>query len=515
MNGMNKAIVGIVLGIALVYSIGSFVLTAIEIWNTGDITIVMFMPHLKDGAFDLDYRLGELSGIALGYYDRFVDYILDDLIHIEGDSRKFIVLAVAAAGFAMSVIGFAVKPTFDVKGRTNPAEYLWTHRPEAFARAVLTPWGFLTGMWYIKKPLVIIPIILLPLYAWWSLLMTALIVIPFLIVKAVVSMKISRAAKLEKREYGKSTQYAVCPVCKRNFRRPNVKCQKCGLVLDYPVPNIYGYKYHTCNKGHEIPCQSGKRGNLHTVCPHCNADIETREAKPIAVAMVGACGSGKTTMMLAMVKTVTASGRARDISVDASTHGISRSMTDAKDYAPPTSSGELDSECMFIRSRTLSDREILVNDISGHEFEAKQGKSLFEEYFTYSDGIVFAFDPVMLAKGRGQTPMEVFESFHYMFTQINQVSPSHVSKVPFAVVATHSDVSKIKDGDVRQYLQDNGQEAFVRVLESLFTTVSYFSVCSAGEECSSAAKPFWWIAGLVDRELVEAIPVERCVRASK
>jgi len=194
--------------------------------------------------------------------------------------------------------------------------------------------------------------------------------------------------------------------------------------------------------------------------------------------------------------------------VDPSTPGIAKTIVEAKDYAPPTSSGELDSECLFIGSRSLSDREILVNDISGHEFEAKQGKSLFEEYFTYSDGIVFAFDPVSLSKGRGQTPMEVFESFHYMFTQINQVSPSHVSKVPFAVVATHADVSKLGDGDVRQFLQDNGQEGFVRVLESLFTTVSYYSVCSAGEDCSTAAKPFWWIAGLVDKELVQAVPIE-------
>ena len=509
MNGMNKAIVGVVLGIALVYSIGSFVLTAVEIWNTGDITVVMFMPHLKDGAFDLDYRLGELSGIALGFYDRFVDYILDDLIHIEGDSRKFIVLAIAAAGFAMAVIGFFMKPTLDVKGRTNPAEYLWTHRPEAFARAILAPWGFLTGMWAIKKPLVIIPIILLPLYAWWSLIMTALIIIPFAVVKAVVSAKIAKASKREAKEYSRSTQYAVCPVCKRNFRRPNIKCQKCDLVLDYPVPSIYGYKYHTCNRGHKIPCQSGMRAGLRTVCPHCGADIETREAKPIAVAMVGACGSGKTTMMLAMVKTVSASARTRDVSVEATTPGIAKTIVEAKDYASPTSSGELDSECLFIRSRTLSDREVLINDISGHEFEAKQDKSLFEEYFTYSDGIVFAFDPVALAKGRGQTPMEVFESFHYMFTQINQVSPSHVSKVPFAVVATRADVSKLGDGDVRQYLLDNGQEGFVRVLESLFTTVSYFSVCSTGEQCSSAAKPFWWIAGLVDKELIQAVPVER------
>lgn len=508
MNGMNKAILAVVFGIALVYSIGSFALTLMEIWNTGDISIVMFLPHFSDGAFDVDYRLGELSGLALGYYDRFVDFILDDLIHITGDTRTYMVMAIAILGFLLAINGFFSKPTLDVKGRDNPAEYLWTHRPDAFFRCILAPWGFITGMYNRKKPLVIIPIILLPLYMWWSAVMTVLIIIPFLLVKAFVSYKIATGSKREKREYGKSTLYAVCPVCKRNFRRPDVKCQKCGLVLDYPVPSIYGYKYHTCNNGHKIPCEWGKRATLHTVCPHCNSEIETREAKPIAISMVGGVGAGKTSMMLALVKTLTAVARMKDVNIDASTPGISKDMVDAKDVVSPTASGELDSECIFLRSIKLSDREILINDISGREFEAKHDKTLFEEYYNYTDGIMFAFDPIMLVKGRGQTPMEVFESFHYMYTQIKQVSPNFVSSVPFAVVATHADVSRLKDGDVRQYLCDNGQEGFVRVMESLFHDVAYFSVSSHGEDCSSAAKPFWWAIGKADEELVKFLPIE-------
>ena len=507
MNGMNRTIIGVVFGIALIYSIGSFALTAGEIISTGDINVVLFFPHIGGDGFDFDIKLNEYSWMVTGNYDKVVDFICDDLLGIGGDARKYAVLAVAIAGFVLAIIGFFSKPSLDVRGRDNPAEYLWTHRPNAFMNCILAPWGFMTGCWYKHKALVILPIILLPIYGWWSLIMTALIIIPFFVVRAVITANIRKASGQEQREYGKSTQYAVCPKCKRNFIRPNVKC-KCGLVLDYPVPNIYGYKYHTCNKGHNIPCTSGNRAQLHTVCPYCDSIIETREAMPVAIAMVGAVGSGKTTMMLAMVKTLSRSAKMRDISFDAATPGISKNMIEAKDVVSPSPTGEMDSECIFIRSRTVKDREILINDISGREFEPKQGKTLFEEYFTYSDGIVFAFDPVSLSRGRGQTPMEVFESFHYMFTQINQVSPSKVSRVPFAVVASRRDITNLDHEDVRKFLIDNGQSDFVRVMESLFDTVRYFSVQSTGSECSTAAEPFWWIVGLIDGDFVKSIPVE-------
>ena len=218
-----------------------------------------------------------------------------------------------------------------------------------------------------------------------------------------------------------------------------------------------------------------------------------------------------TTMMLAAVDTITKMARTRDVSVEAVTPGISRQAIIAKDVAPKTAPGELDSECLFLRSRTMQDKELLINDISGQEFEPREGKALFEEYYTYTDGIVFAFDPMSLTRQRkGSTPMDVFESFHFMFSQITGSSPNKVSDVPMAVVATKSDIvsPQLKDKDVRKYLMENGQDGFVRVLESLFSDVRYFAVSSYGDNCSSAARPFWWIVSKTDKELAEAVPID-------
>ncbi len=105
--------------------------------------------------------------------------------------------------------------------------------------------------------------------------------------------------------------------------------------------------------------------------------------------------------------------------------------------------------------------------------------------------------------------MEVFESFHYMFTKITSSSPSKASTIPLAIVATRNDIMSPPLGDdrVRHYLIENGQEGFVKVAESLFPNVRYFAVSSYGDDCDGAARPFWWIVSQTDRELADAVPI--------
>ena len=439
MNGTNKATVGVVFGIALLFAALSLVLTLMGIMKDGTLSLYLFAPLGEEMGIDL----ADVPGLEyiVSLYADFVALFGDDMIQA----------AIVVVGFVLSVVGMVTPWSLGVKGTDNPAQYLWTQRPKATIRALGAPWGL--------------------------------------------------------RAFGQS--FSVCPKCKRNFSRPKVRC-RCGLILDYPVPNEYGYKVHTCNNGHDIPCTHGRRGDLVTVCPYCDAEIDTRESIPVSIAMVGAVGAGKTTMMLAAVGTITQVARSRDVAVEAITPGVSKQAVAAKDVVAKTASGELDSECLFLRSRDMADRQLIINDISGVEFEPRDGKVLFEEYYTYSDGIVFVFDPVSLEHGgRGATPMDVFESFHSMFTQINGVGPGSVSRIPFAVVASRNDVMSppLQNANVRKFLIDNGQEGFVKVLESVFSDVRYFAASSVGEDCKSAAAPFWWIVGKSDQELASRVPV--------
>jgi len=513
MNGMNKTIMAVVSAIALVYSALCFYLTLQEYVTNplSPIHIWLFLP-VTGTSLGIDitqFLIDHISALGgHGLYESFLDWIVARLPVDPENTGFYIKLVLIMVGFILPIFGFITKPAYNCNGTENPAQYLWTHRPKAFLRCLALPWDLIPAMWGKHKALVIIGILLLPFHAAWSLVMTVSLIIPFIIVRLVIGGKISSAAKKEAEEYQKNTDYGVCPHCKRSFDRPMVKC-KCGLILQYPVPNEYGYKYHTCNKGHDISCESGKRSNLNTTCPHCGKQIQTREALPITISLVGGTNTGKTSLMLAAVETISKQARAVDITVESPSSGLSKEAIAAKDYAPRTVPGELESQILFLRSLTLQDREIIFNDISGVEFQPSVGKALFEEYYNYTNGIVFTFDPMSFKRDlKRESPHEVFECFHYMYTTIRGIGPGTVSDIPFAIVATKSAVPtpKLRDEDVRDYLVENGEENFVKVVESLFTDVKYFSVCSHGDNCESAMRPIWWIVGHADKKIVQLIP---------
>ena len=513
---MNKTIMAVVSAIALVYSGLCFFLTlqGYVTSNEHPVHIWIFLPLSTDSlGFDISkWIIDNVSFLNFSGKAPF-EYMFDSITKLLPESINLdfeIVLVMLLIGFILSIAGFMTKPASDCIGHDNPEQYLWTHRPKAFLRCLAMPWDIIVAAWQKHKALVIIPVLLLFLYAVWSALITVALIIPFILVRLVIGLKISGAAKRESSEYQKNTDFGVCPHCKRNFERPKVKC-KCGLILDYPVPNAYGYKVHYCNKGHEIPCESGKRANLTTICPHCQKQIQTREALPITISLVGGTGTGKTSLMLASVQTLTHNARIVDITVDSPSSGLSKEAIAAKDYAPRTVPGETESQILFLRSLKLQDREIVFNDISGVEFQPSVDKVLFEEYYNYTNGFIFTFDPLAFNREYlREAPHEVLECFHHMFTTIKGIGPGSVSDIPFAIVATKNDLMnpRLNDSDVRQYLIDNGEENFVMVVESLFSEVRYFAVNSNGANCSSALKPVWWIVGHVDKKLTELIPAE-------
>ena len=509
MNGMNKTLYGVVSLIALVYAGLCFALTMEHFTSTDGAALdfFLFWPVGGELGINLTEKAPDFIADVLNSYGDLIDEIAK-LFQLDEDTEYYVELSMVVLGFVIMAAGFTTKFSKDVEGTTNPVEYLWTHRPKAFLKCILMPFGLIFGCWMRCKPLIVIPIVLLPLYYPWAIMALLYLIVPFLILRFFVGTRIKAASRSEAKQYRRNTDHGVCPQCKRDFDRPKVKC-RCGLILDYPVPNIYGYKYHTCNKGHTISCQSGKRTGLETVCPYCGESIQTREARPITISLVGATGSGKTTLMLSAVDTITQKGRIVDITVESASSGLSKDAIAAKDVAAPTASGELESQIIFLKSFKLKDREIVFNDISGTEFQPDMEKVIFEEYYNYSDGIIFTFDPLALKRGvKKNTPQEIFESFHYMFTTVRRMSPSATSDIPFAIVATKNDILNpaLSDDQVRQYLIDNGEENFVRIAESLFTDIRYFSVTSRGADCSSSMRPVWWIVEHVDKTLTAAIP---------
>jgi len=469
MNGTNKKIVGAVYGVALAYAGLAFVLTVLSF--EGDAGTV-------------------IPGIAVihGPYSEFVAPL----------SVNF---AVALGGFALSVAGMMTSEPLDVIGRENPVQYLWTHRPNAFIRCLAAPWGLITSAWKRSKPLVIVPIVLLPFYAVWSAIITVALIAPFLVAKAIVSWKISSAVKKERHDYRVNTEFGVCPFCLREFARPQAVC-KCGLIIDYPVPGIHGIRTQTCNNGDEIKCYAGGRSDLATTCPYCKEVIDTREARPVCIALAGAVDSGKTTLMLAGVESIMDRAKRRDIPTQVSTEGLSAEARSGKDAVLPTDPGMKGSQCIFLKPMGRHETELVINDASGSEFEPSRTKHVYEEYYKYVDGVVFVLDPVKLGK-RGPDIKETFDSFYGMYSLVKGSKAGTVFKSRLAVVATRQDVTKLSDENVREYILGKGCENFVKTVETVFENVRYFSVCSVGKNSSGSARPFIWILEASDPELAE------------
>lgn len=488
MNGMNKAVVSIVYGIALLFTGACLALSVLEFQETGVPRLEVFSP------------LFDASGITGPFSQAYAD-VMELLFGWAGVEAMY---AVMVAGFVLAVAGMFTGYPLDVKGVGNRAEVIWTERPNAAVRCLSGPWGLITAAYGRNRYLVILPIALLPLYGWWSLILTISMVPVFVVVKLAIGVMVDRARRRDRGAYERDTQYAVCPVCKRNFDYPQVRCG-CGIVLDYPVPGIHGIGRITCNNGHSMDCRAGLRDSLKTVCPHCGESIETRESKPICISLVGSVGSGKTTLMLSAVDSIQKSAVRHGVNTDAVTPGIGASAIAGRMDVPATPEGELDSECLFIRSPYLHGRELVFNDISGREFEPRKDRFIFQEYYSYTDGIVFCVDPLNLDSRTSKTrPMDVFESFHFIFTRVKGFGPETVSNVPLALVLTKRDVTGVDDDGVEGYLRDNGQGEFVRILKSLFSDVRMFSVCCFED----SSRPVWWIMESSDPELVEHVPLE-------
>ena len=500
MNRTNQALMGALIGIAFVYIFLSFALTVINFYDEKYVIELIpfynsvFMPDVLHTAY------WNLIGLYTGF--------MDDV--------RYLTIGFFAIGFALVVGGSVSKPSFDMKGcEDDPKEFLFTHRPNGFRLCLMIPWNILVAAWRLKKVPVILPIIFIPFMLPFAVVMDVIIAIIFAIEWVVMTSRIKMASGKEREIYEKETQYAVCPKCKRNFYQPKVKCM-CGLVVSYPMPDKHGVKYHTCNKGHKLPCTAadGGRSKLKAVCPYCNAEMSTHDAKPIVLSMVGSVGSGKTTMMLSAVESITTLAKERGAVSEIVSGGISLNVQRGKSQIMPTRAGELDSEYFFLRSRDLPEKEIVVNDISGVEFQPDVDKVLFEEYYRYNDGIIFVIDPLEVlalhhsqspTKGSKNTPIAALESFYHMYTEINGYGPAVKSSVPFAIVLTKMDDPRVKaavnaEPTPADFLTKYSHKMVIGIAQSAFKNVKFFKVASLGEN-NNAAEPFLWILGENDQDL--------------
>lgn len=510
----NRNLIGIILGIPLIYLALSFVLTLYSIFDSGQFAFCLFDPLALDSEpVPMCFAIGSDTPILGAYFDILANY----WSFVDEEMQKYLMMAFLLIGFVLMVVGANSTDAKDVRGtKDDPRQFLFTHRPKAFLKCLAMPWMIFVISWNAKKAPVIIPIIFIPFIIPYAVVMDIILIITFLIVRSIMTGRISSAAAKDKKNYDTNTEYAVCPKCKRNFYQPKIRCL-CQQVLEYPVPDCHGVTEQACNRGHIIPCVNtdGARAKLNQICPRCKSDIVTHEAKPITISMVGPTGAGKTTMMLSAAVTLGDMAKLNGVTMEFLSKGISATAQAGRANVLPTRPGELDSEVFFIRSKDFHEKEIIINDIAGSEFEPDYDRILFEEYYKYNDGIIFAIDPVsVMAMFNSQSPTKgsktsaktVLDTFYSMYATINGFGPSVRSTVPFAVVLTNGDNPRVQSavsasGSPERFLIENGLMDFVKIAGSVFSNTKYFLVSSIGKDYVTSADPFRWIFSQNDSDL--------------
>ncbi len=515
MNRTNAIIIGVLSVIALAYAGISFVCTYIETMASGSFALCLFNPiESYQDTFVLTYV--DLMTILP---DSITDLILK-VVNFYGDLIKpylgdYTYVSLSAIGFAISAIGIVMPPTRDLKGaEDDPREYLFTHRPRAFVRCLLIPLNVLVTAWRFHKIPIILPLLILPLMIPYVLMMDVFYLVGFVLFKLIISLRMKMAINVDKAVYENQVGSAVCPYCKRSFYRPKIKC-KCGLIVDYPAPGIYGISYNTCNNGHDLPAEniSGARGKLQAICPYCNERIVTHEAKPLTISMVGTSNSGKTSYILGFVEKLTETLKPKAIVVETVSDEISQANQASKASVTPTSPGNVPSSCLFVRGKDFHEKEILFNDISGIEFEPDSNRVIFQEYYRYTDGVLFTIDPQAmiayhnsqsLTKGSKTTPTTVFETFYNLFTTVNNLGPASRIDVPLAIVVTKSDIPMVsaaldKAGSPEMFIEKYGDGELLKVAKSIFTNVKIFSISSNGKT-DKILEPMEWILSIRDKD---------------
>lgn len=336
--------------------------------------------------------------------------------------------------------------------------------------------------------------------------------------------------------------FTACHECKEKSLIPTYICPNCEAKHTNLTPGVYGILKRTC-VGEDPDAYCGEvlpttffngRRDLEAVCPHCDTSLMDREAVPICIPIVGGRSVGKTAFITAFSKEFidnVAPNNAWDIEFyNDEKEDIFNEITE--DYlqgstrmtARPQDVNQASSVSFsFFVDGDGFRRERLVHvyDIAGEVFTDNVENEMQKQY-EYSHGMVLMIDPFSIPAvrhrsedqltpediaGIGEADInEIVDSFLNKLREVTGLSDKKMSSVPLAVVIGKIDSAGLANeiGDVattakmaanpevftdyydtqdylcREFLKDNGMEAFINNVNLKFKDNRYFSTTAIG-----------------------------------
>lgn len=326
-----------------------------------------------------------------------------------------------------------------------------------------------------------------------------------------------------------------CPHCYATFNLPYFRCPHCGTIHKQLIPGDTGILVAKCSCGHFLSCSTlTKRSAYDAVCPKCNTDLAASNAQQFSIQVIGGNDCGKTSFIAAFQHIY--------LKIMLSKESIHVIGSPKKDFAQL--------EGMFSRGTPISSSPDkvgvfnLVHSANGIPsqnlifYDVPDEIVLSEQYeknplnFGYTDGIIIMIDPLSIYSVReackktaernvidnysGDSSEDIVLSFINKFSEISGRQARKMSSTPVAVLIAKSDISvvekeiglsaiksqfdknpEIYQNDIsfarneicRNYLMKLGLVNVVNNLDSVFSTIGYYSVSSIGH-MENAGCPF-------------------------
>lgn len=365
--------------------------------------------------------------------------------------------------------------------------------------------------------------------------------------------------------------FTACHECKQKSLIPTYICPKCGAEHSRLVPGRYGVLQRICagpdgkGCGQRLPTSfmNGRR-HLQSKCAACGHMLNSREAVPICVPIVGGRSVGKTAFITAFSRLfieqvaprkgwqiVSYSGD-KDLIYDDITRDFLSGDTRMTARPQDVRRASAVSFSFFVEGPQFRpERLVHVYDIAGEVFTDHRENEIQQQY-EYCQGIVFIIDPfsIPMVKHRYQSmlPPEdmagigtadvagIIDSFMNKLRQVTGLSDSKMSSVPLAVIISKVDsgglftelgdaaakaaqaamprqleaFSDAQDYICRRFLCQNGMESFVNSINIKFKTNRFFYCSAIGHPRGKGAyqpvgvlEPMEWLFRLADGKMDE------------
>lgn len=320
----------------------------------------------------------------------------------------------------------------------------------------------------------------------------------------------------------KEKVFAACPNpgCYGKSSLPVYHCT-CGAEHTQLWPSKYGIWKRTCECGNKIPCTFfNGREKLRATCPHCGGSMNTEEATPLIIPVVGPPAAGKTTYLYALIRILLGeefSKRGYKVHSNINRNLIQDSVQKLTAGQALRKTTQEDKKAVdLIISKGSMKYAIYFYDYAGEAFEASKNIEQ-HQFYSYFSAMLFLLDPFAIEQVRNEY-YEQFKDFTKGLSHDSYANALGLDEVIATLtrnLAEHfnvKDKDKVKqslaviipktdvfsntllrtDKECRHFLVKFGQTSFVEQITWKFKKVRFFNVISTGKD-EGILQPFEWI----------------------